>query len=268
MDITPKRLVYIVSDHTGLTAQNMAKGLLAQFEGARFAIENRPFVDTPDKIEALVAELRALPLPKPLVFCTVANPTHLERLQQAPVVLCDLFTPFLPLLEAELGQASHQVGRLHSIRDQDSYQARMDAVEFALATDDGLNPQRYPLADVILVGVSRAGKTPSSLLLAMQHGLRTANYPLTDDDFEHAELPRPVAAFRERLFGLTIDPLRLHYIRTQRKPGSRYASLERCEYETRRAVKLYQAHGLPYFDTTTASVEEITASIMARLHRS
>lgn len=266
MDIST-RPVFIVSDHTGLTAENMARSLLSRFEGSQFRFEHRPFTDTPAKMQAVLREVAAVQPSRPLVFSSLTNPEYVQQMMAAGALVCDLFAPFLGILEAELGAASHQIGQLHSIRDPHLYQNRMDAVEFSLATDDGLNPQRYPWADVIVMGVSRAGKTPTSLFLALQHGLRAANYPLTDADLETTELPADLRPFRERLFGLTIEPQRLHHIRTQRRPGSPYASLDRCQYEVKRALWLYQGHGIPVFDTTRSSVEEITSSILAQLRR-
>lgn len=268
MDIST-RPVFIVSDHTGLTAENMARSLLSRFEGFQFRFEHRSFIDSAAKMQAVLQEVTAIQHQgeRPLVFSSLTNPDYVHQLMAVGAVVCDLFAPFLGLLEGELGRASHRIGQLHSIRDPHLYQNRMDAVEYSLATDDGLNPQRYPWADAIVMGVSRVGKTPTSLFLALQHGLRAANYPLTDHDLEHTELPADLRPFRERLFGLTIEPQRLHQVRTQRRPGSPYASLERCQYEVKRALWLYQTHHVPVFDTTRSSVEEITASILAYLRR-
>ena len=267
MDISTRQ-VFIVSDHTGLTAESMAKSLLSRFAGYNFRYQHRPFTDSPQKMEMVLREVAASQPGRPLVFSSLTNPAYVRQLMAAGALVCDLFAPFLGLLEGELGTASHQIGQLHSIRDPHLYQNRMDAVEFSLATDDGLNPQRYPWADVIVMGVSRVGKTPTSLFLALQHGLRAANYPITEAELDDTQLPVDLRSFRERLFGLTIEPQRLHQIRTQRRPGSPYASLEQCQYEIKRATWLYQAYRIPVYDTTRSSVEEITSSILSQLRSS
>ncbi|WP_027881456.1 posphoenolpyruvate synthetase regulatory kinase/phosphorylase PpsR [Meiothermus rufus] len=260
-----ERTVFIVSDHTGLTAESVARSLLAQFEGVPFRYVTRPFTDTEEEVYQVLYEINAIfqrDGVRPIVFSTLANPALNDQLKRAPALHFDLFRTYLGELERELGQPpTGRVGRLHSITDN-NYFTRIDAVDFALATDDGLGNRHYQMADVILIGVSRAGKTPTCLFLGLQYGLRAANYPLAEEDFEREALPEPVRPYKDKIFGLTIHPQRLHQIRTQRKPGSRYASFEQCEYEVRRAELLFRRVGIPYFDTTSASIEEIATSIV------
>ncbi|SMB94015.1 pyruvate, water dikinase regulatory protein [Deinococcus hopiensis] len=264
------RTVLIVSDHTGLTAETVARALLAHFPDQPLKYIQRSFVGTVAAAQGVAREVAALASrgERPLIFTTITDASVLRELDMAPAQVFDLLGPGLTRLEGELGvPASRRVGRHHDMHDQQSYLARMDALDFALATDDGLGDRQYGLADVILVGVSRAGKTPTSLFLALQHGIRASNYPLAEDDFERESLPIPLEAHRAKLHGLTIDPRRLHAIRTQRKPASRYASLEQCEHEVRRAERLFQRAGVPVRDTTSASVEEIAAGILAQVRR-
>lgn len=264
------RPVLIVSDHTGLTAENTAHALLAHFPTQPLNYIQRPFVANVEAAQGVVREVVALAQrgDRPLIFTTITDPAVLRELEAAPARVFDLLGPSLGLLEEEFGErATRSVGRYHDMHDQTSYLARMDALDFALATDDGVGDRQYGLADVILVGVSRAGKTPTSLFLALQHGVRASNYPLAEDDFDRESLPIPLEQHRAKLYGLTIDPRRLHAIRTQRKAGSRYASLEQCEHEVRRAERLFQRAGLPVRDTTSASVEEIAAGILTQVRR-
>ncbi|BBN96850.1 phosphotransferase ydiA [Deinococcus grandis] len=264
------RPVLIVSDHTGLTAENAARALLAHFPEQSLAYLQRPFVATVEAARGVAQEVATLASggERPLVFTTITEPEVMRELEVVPARVFDLLGPGLSLLEEEFGErATRSVGRHHDMHDQTSYLARMDALDFALATDDGLGDRQYGLADVILVGVSRAGKTPTSLFLALQHGVRASNYPLAEDDFERESLPIPLEPYRTKLHGLTIDPRRLHAIRTQRKPNSRYASLEQCEHEVRRAERLFARAGIPVRDTTSASVEEIAAGILTQLRR-
>lgn len=262
------RRVFVVSDHTGITAENMARAQLAHFRGEHVEYQRRPFTDTVAKAAAVVREVAeaATRGPRPLLFSTIALPHVIEELQKADALYFDLLWPGIRQLETELGlTADHDAGSAHDITDNEAYLARMDALEFSLATDDGVGDRHYDRADLILVGVSRAGKTPTSLFLALQHGLKVSNYPLAEDDFEQSELPAPLRAHRTKLYGLTIDPRRLHAIRTARRPGSRYASLEQCEYEVRRAEALMGRHCITRRDTTTSSVEEIASSILSQL---
>ncbi len=262
------RTVLIVSDHTGLTAENIARALLTHFPGQSFRYLRRPFTADVAAAEGVVREVQALGEhgERPLIFTTTTRRDVLDTLARAPARVFDLLTENLTLLQSEFQETPRlDVGGHHDMQDSEAYLSRMEALDFALATDDGIGERQYGLSDVILVGVSRAGKTPTSLFLALQHGVRASNYPLAEDDFERDGLPLPLEKFRAKLHGLTIDPRRLHAIRTQRKPQSRYASLEQCEYEVRRAERLFARAGLPVRDTTSASVEEIAAGILNTL---
>lgn len=260
-----KRSVFFVSDHTGITAEVLGHSLMARFEGQAFHYLTRPFIDTPDKVRAVAAEIdrEAAEGARPIVFSTLTDPAVAAVLKETKGLLLDLFAPYLGELESELGALpSQHIGRYHRIADLASYQMRMDAVDFALTTDDGLGTQHYGRADIILVGVSRAGKTPTCLYLGLQYGIRAANYPLAEDDFERLRLPAPLEPCRAKVFGLSIDPMRLHAIRRERKPGSQYAELSRCEFEVKRAEALFRALGVTFLNTTTTSIEEISATIM------
>ncbi|HEX7022823.1 MAG TPA: pyruvate, water dikinase regulatory protein [Trueperaceae bacterium] len=256
--------VFFVSDHTGITAEVLGHSLLARFEGLELRQVTRPFIDSAQKAQPVVQEIEeAARNTQVLVFTTLTDRDILQRLSRAGAVLLDLFEPYLDTLAVELGRPpSQRVGRSHSIVNLANYQARISALDFALVTDDGLGANQYQNADIVLVGVSRVGKTPTCLYLGLQYGIRASNYPLADDDFERPALPEPLAAHQHKLFGLSIDPLRLHHIRNERRPGSSYASLERCQYEVRQAERLFQTLGLPFLNTTTASVEEIAATIL------
>jgi regulator of PEP synthase PpsR (kinase-PPPase family) len=161
-------------------------------------------------------------------------------------------------------RSSHAAGRSHGIANSHDYFARMEAINFTQAHDDGAQTRDLPKAQVILVGVSRCGKTPTSLYLALQFGIRTANFPLTPDDFVERRLPDSILPFRDKLFGLTIHPDRLREIREERRPGSRYASLENCRFEVREAESMMESERIPVVDTTTKSIEEIATTILHR----
>lgn len=266
--ITPggrgKKRVYFVSDHTGVTAEVVGQSLLSRFDHVDLETHTKPFVSDLARATEVVAEFGRLPEP-PIVFSTITEPRVRKLVADAAAVHFDLFEPYTARLEEALGQPPETVvGAAHSIRDLARYQARIDAVEFSLTTDDGSNVKRYDNADVVLIGVSRVGKSPTSLYLAMTYGVRAANFPLVDEDLETDALPSALADHRGRLFGLTINPARLHELRTKRSPGTGYASIERCEHEVNRAERLYRRHNLPFLETTNVSVEELASQVLQR----
>jgi regulator of PEP synthase PpsR (kinase-PPPase family) len=250
--------VFCVSDHTGVTVEAVAKSVLAQFSRLEFSLIALPFIDSPEKAQGAVARITTAP--RALVFSTLTDPALRAVLRDAGVNLFDVFDLIVPAVGNALGQtATPSGGRTHGMAN--NYEARMDAVNFALNLDDGLNPDRLDQADLILVGVSRVGKTPTALYLALQYGLRVANYPLTPDDLEHGELPRPLQDHLARLRGLTLSAERLAAIRQARYPDSRYASLAQCRMELAAAEQLFRQNTLPVTDTTRMSVEEIAARL-------
>jgi len=166
-------------------------------------------------------------------------------------------------LEAELGvKSTHTIGRTHGSIDTNDYKQRIEAINYTLSHDDGVTNQGLEQADVILVGVSRCGKTPTSLYLAMQFGVKAANFPLIPEDFERMKMPDSLVKHREKLFGLTIQPERLNQIRSERRPNSKYASLENCRYEVKEAEKMMRQHDIRWLDSSTKSIEEISTTIM------
>jgi len=252
------RIVFCVSDHTGVTVEAVAKSVLSQFPAFEFSLIALPFVDSAEKVQAVAARIAATP--GALVFSTLTDPDLRAVLRESGVPPFDIFDLLAPAVEAALGQAATPgSGRIHSMAN--NYESRMDAVNFSLALDDGLQPQRLDQADLILVGVSRVGKTPTALYLALQYGLRAANYPLTPDDLGHSTLPDVLLTHLPRLRGLTLSAERLAAIRQVRYPNSRYATLEQCRAELTAAERLFEHHGLPVIDTTRMSVEEIAARL-------
>lgn len=254
--------VFFVSDHTGVTAEMLGRSLLSRFEGLAASLRTRSFIDSVEKADAVVKEIELAEAPR-LVIMSISRSEVRDRIEHADALVMDLFEPFLGKLATLLRREPHDhVGSLHKLRNLARYQERIEAVEFAVGTDDGLGTDHYDRADVILVGVSRVGKTPTSLYLAMHYDLYAANYPLTEEDLDLHELPGALRPHRERLYGLTIDPLRLHQIRESRRAASDYASLVRCRQEVAQAESLFRRHRLPFANTTVSSVEEIAAGLM------
>lgn len=262
----PKRRVYFVSDRTGITAEVLGRTLLSQFPNIEFEKHTLPFIDTVEKAQEVVRQINSAAHAdgeRPIVLTTLIDDAVRAAVAPVDAFCLDLFEGFIRRLESELGQeSSHALGLTHGRRDEMTYQRRMDAVNYTLTHDDGVNVQAYDKADIILVGVSRTGKTPTCLYLAMQYGFRAANYPLTPDDFDSGTLPKPLAAHKRKLFGLTIAPERLSRIRNERRPNSQYASLENCRRELEAAESLMRQAGIPILDTTSKSVEEIAISML------
>jgi regulator of PEP synthase PpsR (kinase-PPPase family) len=261
------RTVFFISDGTGITAETLGHSLLAQFPDTKFRQVRVPFVDDIDKAIDCAAQIRDAAREdgvRPIVFSTLVNPDTVAALRKADAQFLDLFERFIGPLEVELGQRStHAVGRFHGIADSNDYKRRIEAINFAMAHDDGVSKNgELEEADVVLVGVSRSGKTPTSLYLAMQFGVKAANYPLIPEDFERNKLPGELHVYRTKLFGLTIAPERLSQIRQERRPNSRYASLENCRYEIDAAQKLMRRENIRWLDSTTKSIEEISATIL------
>jgi regulator of PEP synthase PpsR (kinase-PPPase family) len=264
-----RRAVFFISDRTGITVEMLGNSLLSQFEGFDFQRTTIPFVDSMERVEeAITAVDRAAGADgvRPIVFSSLVDTLMSERLAQANGLFLDFFQIFIAPLEAELhAKSSHAAGRSHGMPNSHEYFRRIEAVNFALAHDDGMSTRDLEKSQVILVGVSRCGKTPTSLYLALQFGVRTANFPLTPDDFADKKLPASVQPYRDKLYGLTIHPERLSRIRTERRPDSQYATVDNCRYEVREAEAMMTREGISFVDTTTKSIEEISTTI---LHRS
>jgi hypothetical protein len=262
----PQRTVFFVSDRTGITAEILGRTLLTQFQGVEFQKHTLPFVDTVEKAQAVLKEINDTARQegrRPIFISTLIEDKVRDVILTADALCLDLFAGFIQKLESEFGvESSHALGLTHGIGDELVYQKRIDAINYALSHDDGLTTANYAIADVIVVGVSRTGKTPTSLYLAMQYGIHAANYPLTPDDFGDMRMPAPLAPYRDKLYGLTINPERLARIRNERKPDSRYASLENCREEIDAANAIMGKTGLHILDTSTKSVEEIAISIL------
>ena len=259
------RIVFIVSDGTGITAENFSQSILAQFE-ATFKHVRVPFVDSIDKAHDAVSSINQAAAKyevQPIVFTTLVNTELNTIVSKANGLILDMFQTFVAPLEAALGMKStHAMNRLHHNADTEAYKNRIEAINYSLAHDDGQSNQNLAEADVILIGISRVGKTPTSLYLAMQYGLKAANYPLIPEDFERGQLPKDLVPFRQKIFGLMIDAERLSEIRNERRPGSNYAKLENCRYEINEATAMMKKQSIPWILTTSKSIEEIATTVL------
>lgn len=269
-DEQQKRPVFFISDRTGITSETLGHALLTQFSSIGFEQYSLPFITSEDKARkaagqiTMAGEKSGL---RPIVFSTMVQDTFKPIIAECDAHIIDFFDAFIMPLETELGvQSTHTSGLSHGISNEAVYMSRIEAVNYALHNDDGITTKHFNSAEIILIGASRSGKTPTCLYLGLQYGIRAANYPLTDVDIEHNKLPAVLEPYRAKLFGLIISPERLRNIRELRRPGSEYASLAQCQKEVRAIKALYEQEGIKYVDTSHVSVEEIAASITQQQH--
>ncbi len=263
------RTVFFVSDGTGITAETFGHSVLSQFEGLNLRQVRLPFIDSTEKAHEAVARIQRQAVAdgkRSIVFSTLVDTAINAIVMKADALYLDLIAGFVGPLEAEFGvKSTHTIGRFHSVAESERYKNRIEAIHFSMAHDDGQMHKELDQAHVILVGVSRSGKTPTSLYLAVQHGIKAANYPLIPEDFDRGRLPSVLYTYRDKLFGLTISPERLSEVRNERRPGSRYASLETCRAEINQAEDMMKREGIPWLSSTTKSIEEIATTILTRL---
>jgi hypothetical protein len=263
------RKVFFVSDRTGLTAESYGKCLLAQFPDLEFETTTLAFIDTTEKAQRACEQINRASensQVEPIVFSTLISDAEQQIVESADAHVISLFHSFLGSLEGVFGlAASHKQGASRISYNDRTYQRRLDAIDFALAHDDGVRLDHYDQADVILAGVSRCGKTPTSLYLAMNFSLKVANYPLTPEDLQHDELPQCLKENIHKLVGLTIKPVPLSRIRRQRRPDSDYSSLEICQNELQIAQTMFEKADIPVFETTDTSIEEISSRVVRAL---
>ena len=262
----PRRTAFFVSDGTGITAETLGRSLITQFEQVAFSEQSLRFVNTLERAEEArrrINETAVVDQVRPLVFSTLVKPDLRTLVMDSHSLFLDMFDTFVSPLSQELGcRPSASFGRFHGMQDVDEYSARIEALNFTLHHDDGCTIKQLDEADVIVVGISRTGKTPTCLYLSIQYGLRAANFPITEDDLERPALPATLQPFRPKLLALSTEPARLQQIRQARYPESRYASFRQCDFEIRQAEGLYRRLGIPCVKTTMKSVEEIAATII------
>lgn len=257
------RKVFYISDGTAITAEILGHAVLSQFE-IEFEQITIPFVETIDKATEVAEQINNsfFNQQPALVFHSIVDEAIRDVIDQCNGISYDFLNTFVAPLEKQLGvKAQPKTHRTHGIANE-AYSSRIDAINYSLDNDDGISLKHLEKAELILVGVSRCGKTPSSLYLAMQFGIATANYPFICEDMENLKLPPELKKHKAKIFGLTIDPFRLHEIRTQRRADSKYASFRQCRAEVKEVEMLYRRERIPFIDTTKHSVEEITAKIL------
>ena len=268
--MSQRKRVFFVSDRTGITVEALGSSLLTQFSGFDFLRVTLPFIDTIPKAIQVVAQINEAHRgtgQRPLVFSSIVADEVRAEINKCDGLVLDVFERFIVPLENELGEKStHAVGRAHSAGNVKDYNHRIEAINYTLSHDDGVTHRGLDEADIVLVGVSRSGKTPTCLYMAMQFGIKAANYPLIPEDLEANRLPPSLAPLKGKVWGLSITAERLHQIRSERRPDSKYAALDNCRYEVAAAEKLMRHAGIPFLDSTTKSIEEIATHMLHEAH--
>jgi len=266
----PRKRVFFISDRTGITVEALGSSLLTQFADLDFMRMTLPFIDSVEKAREVVTQVNEAHKEsgqRPIVFSSIVDDAVRTEINKADGFVLDVFERFIVPLESELNVKSmHAVGRTHSVSNVKDYNHRIEAINYTLSHDDGVTHRGLEEADIVLVGVSRSGKTPTCLYMAMQFGIKAANYPLIPEDLEANRLPPSLAPLKGKVWGLSITPERLHQIRSERRPDSRYAALDNCRYEVTAAEKLMKQAGIPFLDSTTKSIEEIATHMLHEAH--
>jgi [pyruvate, water dikinase]-phosphate phosphotransferase / [pyruvate, water dikinase] kinase len=261
-----RRTAFFVSDRTGITVEMLGNSLLTQFDDIEFRRITLPFIDNIEKVRDVINQIEANHREsgrRPLVFTSLMTTELRLEIAKANAMVLDLFDRFIVPLEEELGvKSAHAIGRSHSAGNFKDYNHRIEAVNYTLAHDDGMTNRNLEQADIILIGVSRSGKTPTCLYMALQFGVKAANYPLIPEDLEKLKLPPALMPLKNKVWGLSIMPERLSQIRQERKPDSKYASMDNCQWEVSTAERLMESSGVPFLNSTTKSIEELATTIL------
>ena len=263
-----QRTVFFISDGTGITTETVGHSLLTQFPGIEYRQERIPFVDSPEKAEQVVERINqacATDDASAIVFISIIDDKTRAVFYRSDGIMLDLFADFMDTLERALGVSREsKVGRAHGVANTERYDDRMEATNYTLSHDDGMSLS-YESADLVLVGISRSGKTPTCLYMALHFGVKAGNYPLTQDDLENQRLPDSLRRHKKKIVGLMIDADRLAQIRETRRAGSRYSSLKQCHWEVDAAESLLRSEGIEVIYTTHSSIEEIASRILQQL---
>lgn len=254
--------VYYVSGSTALLAEDVGKALLCQFQEISFNEEKIPFIKTRAAAEkAMKHILEQSGGVRPLVFCTIMDAGIKKILDSPEVEFFDVFGNVLDRLENCLETKALRVPGYSRNIDDITLAKRVEAIHFSIEHDDGTRSREYDEAEVILLGVSRSGKTPVSVYLATHMGIKSANFPLTSEHLDSYELPPEIVRNRKKVVGLMTSPGLLHKIREQRYSGSTYAKLSTCATELNQAKEIYLRYGIQSLETDGKSIEETSVQV-------
>jgi len=266
--LNQRRDVFYVSDGTAITCETLGHAVLGQFP---FIANEQtiPFVENTTKALQVVQRINQAKKEtgsQPVVFLSTVVPEVKAILMTADANIYDVLSMLVEPIQKDLQlEATPKLQRSRSVsKDEKAYYDRISAVEYTLSHDDGISLKNIEEADLILLGVSRSGKTPTSLYMALQFGVRVINYPFISEDMQTLRLPPVFEIYRHKLFGLTIDTHRLSEIRNERLADSTYASEQQCQEELDKVETLFRREAIPYINTSSLSVEEISARILQK----
>lgn len=261
--------LHLVSDSTGETITSVARACLVQFEGVHVTEHVWNLVRTKRQVQKVITGIERYP---GVVLFTLVDPKQRATLQQAcrnlQVPCVAVMDPTMAVLSGHFGMKGRAKPGMQHVLDAE-YFARIDAINFVLAHDDGQITKDLEDADVILVGVSRTSKTPTCIYLA-NRGVKAANVPLVPG----VPLPNELLSVRKPLIvGLTKDPVRLVHIRRNRlrqlkqNHETDYIDLEKVKNEVAAARRVFAEHEWPVIDVTRRSIEEVAAAVLQLIDR-
>lgn len=260
------KYIYYVSDSTGILAETLGRALTCQFPAISFTEHTFPFITTVEEaqqtLEQILRESSGL---RPVIFSTLMNPDVRDIFDHANVEFFDGFASHLNRLADCLEAKPLRVPGYTHHQEDTELDARVEAINYCMAHDDGSKPNEYDQADVIILGVSRAGKTPVSVYLATHMGIKTANFPLTTEYLSTYHLPDQIIKNKDRAVGLMATPEILHQIREKRYSNSNYAKISTCREEVQQAQQTFLKYNIPYISSSKKSIEEISAQICKEL---
>ncbi len=258
--------IYYISDSTGILAINLGQALICQFPEINFHEEKFPFIKTVIEANNTIKYILEQSSGRlPIIFSTLVEPKIRKIFDHPQVELFDVCEVFLSRLENCLEAKALMLPGSSRQTDDVSMARRVEAINYCLSHDDGTKLDEYNEADVVLLGVSRAGKTPVSVYLSSHMGLKSANYPLTNTDLDRYFLPEGVSRNRKKAVGLTTSAELLHSMRQKRYPDSNYARRNTCLQELEQAKQIFFKYDIPVIDTFGKSIEEIAAQIFQEI---
>jgi len=254
--------IYYVSDSTGILATNLGQALICQFPEVNFHEEKFPFIKTEEEAQKTINYIVKQSSGRfPIIFSTLMDPKIRDIFDHPQVEFFDVCGTFLERLEGALEAKALRVPGFSRQIDFIDMANRVEAINYTLNHDDGTKLSEYDEADVILVGVSRSGKTPVSVYLSTHMGLKSANYPLTERDLDSYSIPKSLRENKKKVVGLTTKPELLESIRQKRYPNSKYAKRSTCIHELQQAQQIFLRNQLPVIDTSGKSIEELATQI-------
>lgn len=261
------RDVYYLSGSTGILAKDMGKALLCQFPEIHFKEELIPFIHTEVEAQKAIEKIRAQSTGEtPLVLSTLLSKELNAVFNSPDIEFLNIFDQFLVQFENFLQKKALWASGASRYPNDRTMIRRVEAIHYCIDHDDGNSTKDYDKAEIILIGVSRSCKTPVSVFLATQMGIKTANYPLIRDGTDSFKLPPYLVRNKKKIVALSTSPQLLHQYREHRYADSKYAKLSTCRDELNKANMLYMDHRIPIVMSDGKSIEETATQVTQQLN--